>query len=45
MKDKIYIHIRIADELHEQLLEEASKMGLSLNSYVNLIFFQRQMKK
>lgn len=45
MKDKTYIHIRIADELHEQLLEEASKMGLSLNSYVNLIFFQRQMKK
>lgn len=45
MKDKTYIHIRIADELHEHLLEEASKMGLSLNSYVNLIFFQRQMKK
>lgn len=45
MKDKTYIHIRIADELHDQLLEEASEMGLSLNSYVNLIFFQRQMKK
>lgn len=45
MKDKKYIHIRIADELHDQLIEEASKMGLSLNSYVNLIFFQRQMKK
>lgn len=45
MKDKTYIHIRITDELHEQLLEEASEMGLSLNSYANLIFFQRQMKK
>lgn len=45
MKDKIYIHIKITNELHDKLIEEASKMGLSLNSYVNLIFFQRQMKK
>lgn len=45
MKDKIYIHIKITNELHDKLIEEASEMGLSLNSYVNLIFFQRQMKK
>lgn len=44
MKDKTYIHIKITNELHDKLVEEASEMGLSL-TYVNLLFFQRHMKK
>lgn len=44
MKEKVYIHIKIKDELREKLRDEAEKKGISLNAYVNLILSERNGK-
>lgn len=42
MRENTYIHLKVKNELHKQLKEEANKMGLSLTSYINLIIYHRQ---
>lgn len=42
MKDRELIHIYIKPELKEKLKKEAEEKGMSLNSYLNLIIYNRQ---
>ena len=42
MEKKVYIHIKIKEELREKLRDEAEEKGISLNAYVNLIFSKRE---
>lgn len=42
MKDRELIHIYIKPELKENLKKEADNKGMSLNSYLNLIIYDRQ---
>lgn len=41
MEKKVYIHIKIKEELRKKLRDEAEEKGISLNAYVNLIFSER----
>lgn len=36
------IHITISDELKQELLEEAKKLELSLNSYIRMLLIERK---
>lgn len=36
------IHINISDELKQELLEEAKKLELSLNSYIRMLLIERK---
>lgn len=39
---KDMVHIYLKPELKEQLKKEAEEKGMSVNSYLNLIIFNRQ---
>lgn len=39
---KDMVHIYLESELKKQLYDEAKKRGMSLNSYLNLIIYNRQ---
>ena len=41
MKEKVYIHIKIKQELRKKLKSEAEAKGMSLNAYVNLVLSER----
>lgn len=41
MKKKVYVHIRINEDLQKELKKEAMEKGISFNAYVNLIFSER----
>lgn len=36
------IHITISDELKQELLEEAKRLQLSLNSYIRMLLIERK---
>lgn len=36
------IHINISDELKQELLEEAKRLELSLNSYIRMLLIERK---
>ena len=36
------IHITISDELKQELLEEAKRLELSLNSYIRMLLIERK---
>lgn len=36
------IHITISDELKQELLEEANRLELSLNSYIRMLLIERK---
>lgn len=38
---KEVIHLKIEEKLKEDLKEEASKKGLSLNSYIRMLLIER----
>jgi predicted HicB family RNase H-like nuclease len=42
MKTKKYIHLQVAEEIKEQLINEARQKGLSLNSYIRMIILGRK---
>lgn len=42
MKDRSLVHIYLKDKIKEELKKEADEKGMSLNSYLNLIIYNRQ---
>lgn len=38
----IMIHITISEELKQELLEEAKRLELSLNSYIRMLLIERK---
>lgn len=39
---KVYIHVNVKETLRDELKKEADEKGISMNSYLNIIFSERK---
>lgn len=39
---KVYIHVQVKETLRDELKKEADEKGISMNSYLNIILFERK---